>query len=424
MKHTIREVVLENGLKGLVITIPNAPVVSLEISFRAGEFLLSRQKWETAHIMEHLMLGANNNFASSREFQAELEKNGAYSNASTSAYDVTYDIECAAFEADRVTNLVVQSLMEPQFLQSEFEAEFGNVAEELIGRSNNHFRTLNLGIRVAQGLYAVSDIERSKLMKHVTKQDVEDHYKQTHSVANARFLLAGDSLDSCLAVLETLQLPSTIQRLPMPEEVPVQLEKPVLIVRKNVPNYYFYLDTYAPAALSSSERDSLSILSTILTETLHSKLLGTARERGLVYAMGSGHQQLKSRTSFWLGAQVSKQNAQQLFELTAQVLQECKNTGVTSAELEAAKMYLRGKHERSAQTATGTLNEYSSSYYFDDTIEYEEHFVARLNQVSVDSIKEVMQKVTSGVWTMGILGNLTEPEAEALYGIVKPVFAN
>ena len=73
------------------------------------------------------MLGANTSFRTARAFQSELEKNGAYSNASTSVYDVTYEIECASFEADRVLDLLVRGLENPVFKKSEFKAEFGNV---------------------------------------------------------------------------------------------------------------------------------------------------------------------------------------------------------------------------------------------------------------------------------------------------------
>ena len=144
MKHNARKVTLKNGLQALVIYVPNTTVVSIEVSFRAGEFLLKPEKWETSHLMEHLMLGANWRFKTARLFQAELEKNGAYCNASTNVYDITYELECASFEADRVLQLLVEALSTPVFNDTEFKAEYGNVYEELVGRSNNHFRTLNL----------------------------------------------------------------------------------------------------------------------------------------------------------------------------------------------------------------------------------------------------------------------------------------
>ena len=52
MKHTVSEVVLKNGARGLFIHIPDASVMTAEINFRAGEYLVPRDKWETPHLME------------------------------------------------------------------------------------------------------------------------------------------------------------------------------------------------------------------------------------------------------------------------------------------------------------------------------------------------------------------------------------
>ena len=59
MKHIVTEVKLRNGAKGLLIHIPDASVMSFEFNFRAGEYLVDPEKWETPHLMEHMLLGAN-----------------------------------------------------------------------------------------------------------------------------------------------------------------------------------------------------------------------------------------------------------------------------------------------------------------------------------------------------------------------------
>jgi predicted Zn-dependent peptidase len=136
MKHTVREVCLKNGAKGLLVHVPDASVMTFEFDFRAGEYLVTEKKWETPHLMEHILLGANKAYPKARLFQAEIEKNGAYSNASTGVYDIVYEAECADFEWDRILSLMQTAMTEPLFLLDEFEAEFGNVREELSARSN------------------------------------------------------------------------------------------------------------------------------------------------------------------------------------------------------------------------------------------------------------------------------------------------
>jgi hypothetical protein len=43
MKHTVSELSLANGLKGLLIHIPDAQVMTFDLNFRAGEYLVERR---------------------------------------------------------------------------------------------------------------------------------------------------------------------------------------------------------------------------------------------------------------------------------------------------------------------------------------------------------------------------------------------
>ncbi len=67
--------VLGNGVRGLIVHIPEASVMTFDINFRAGEYLVKPDKWETPHLMEHMLLGANASFPRARDFHAEFEKN-------------------------------------------------------------------------------------------------------------------------------------------------------------------------------------------------------------------------------------------------------------------------------------------------------------------------------------------------------------
>src|ERR1035441_6604685 len=168
MRHNVQEIVLKNGIKGLLVHVPEAIVMTFDLNFRAGEYLVKKNLWETPHLMEHVLLGANESFPRARDFQAEFEKNGAYSNASTNVYDITYEAECADFEWERILQLMVTAITKPLFLEDEFKAEFGNVREELTSRSNNHFRQLSLVLRKKYSLVALGDKDRLKLMRNVT----------------------------------------------------------------------------------------------------------------------------------------------------------------------------------------------------------------------------------------------------------------
>src|ERR1700722_20284856 len=264
MRHTVHEIKLKNGARGLLVNVPDALVMTYDINFRAGEYLVKPNKWEVPHLMEHVLLGANELIPKARDFHAELEKNGAYSNASTGVYDITYEAECAEFEWLRVLNLMLIAIAKPLFLEDEFNAEFGNVQEEMTARANNHFRRLSLEMRKAIGFIAKTDAERLKLMSNVTLEDVKEHYKKTHLTSNMRFVVAGNftpaRTSALISCLESIELPRGTKHFPLPSENPKVLSKPLYISNRTVDNLFFYIDSFRNSRLQDHEADSLHLL--------------------------------------------------------------------------------------------------------------------------------------------------------------------
>jgi predicted Zn-dependent peptidase len=429
MKHTVIELTLKNGAKGLLVHIPDASVMSFELNFRAGEYLVSEKKWETPHLMEHLLLGANVKFPKARLFQAEIEKNGAYSNASTGVYDITYEAECADFEWDRILDLLMVAITQPLFLQEEFEAEFGNVREELTARSNNHFRHLSLALRKEYGFMAKTDQQRLKLMDNVKLEDVRAHYKRTHTTRNLRFIIAGNITpkrhEDIVEMLEQMSLPLGTGRLSLPNERPAALEKPLYIRNKSVKNIYFYVDSFMRRRMHEPETDALSLVNTMLTETLYSKILGTARERGLVYGMYSGFGMTKQASNWWFGAQVSQKNAPALFEIMIKELEHVFAGQIDAADIEAAKAYSLGRFQRSAQTVGGTASGYTGRYFFDEVVEDYYQVPKRIRAITKTSIVDIARDMfADDIWGLGILSNCEREVATQLYDQFKVLWTD
>lgn len=419
MKHTVSEVTYKNGLRGLLIHIPDAQVMTFDLNFRAGEYLVEDKKWEVPHLMEHILLGANEKFPRARDFQAEIEKNGAYSNASTSVYDITYEAECADFEWERILELLLVSITEPLFLKEEFIAEFGNVREELTARANNHFRHLSLALRESYGFLAKTDQERLRIMKNVKLKDIKAHYENTHTSSNMRFVISGKitpkRLETIEAVMASVNLPTGDGRIELPDERPLRLERPLYIHNSTVKNIYFYIDTFMRRRLTDEELDALNLSNTMLTETLHSKILGTARERGLVYGMSSGVGQAKLNSNWWFGAQVSPKNAAALFEIIVSELEKIFDGELARGDIEAAQQYALGRFQRGAQTVSGTANGYSGRYFFDETIDDYYMVPKRIKAITQESIVEVARELfKEQLWGFGSLGNCGEEYAGTL----------
>ncbi|HSW99037.1 MAG TPA: pitrilysin family protein [Candidatus Saccharimonadales bacterium] len=427
MKHVVTEIRLKNGARGLLIHVPDASVMSFEFNFRAGEYLVKAEKWETPHLMEHMLLGANERYPKSRIFQAEIEKNGAYSNASTSAYDISYEAECADFEWERILELMLLAIAKPLFLADEFEAEVGNVREELTARHNNHFRHLSLALREKYGFTAKTDEERLKLMENVTVTDVREHYERTHTTKNLRFIVAGNLTpkrqEQIEAIMAAFDLPTGTERIELPLEKPKPQASPVYIHDKSVKNVYFFIDTFMLRRMQDEETDALNLVNTMLTETLYSKILGTARERGLVYGMSSGYGQTRGSGNWWFGTQVSQKNTAALFEIIIDELTNVFRGEIAAEDIEAAKNYALGRFQRSAQTVSGIAAGYSR-YFFDEVVEDYYQVPRRIKAVTKTQIVDTAKAMfKDNIWGLGVLSNCEKPFATQLYKQIATLWA-
>ena len=192
MKHTVHEVTLKNGSRGLLIDIPGATVMSFQFHFRAGNrFVRHADIEQAAHIMEHMAFGANAQFKDGHAYEAEFTKNGAYHNAYTSDHSMVYLSDCADFEWDRILELKQVAITKPRFNEEELKAEAGNVRNELNGYLNKQTRLLWPKMQQVLGEATLTYPEAIKTISNVTLRDIREHYNRTHTSENMRFIIAG-----------------------------------------------------------------------------------------------------------------------------------------------------------------------------------------------------------------------------------------
>ncbi len=426
MKHAVTEIELKNGARGLLIDIPGTSVTSYELNFRAGEFLVPKKKWEVPHLMEHVVWGgANEAYPDRQVFQAEVSRNGADTNAYTSYYSVAYIGEVADFEWERVIRLQYNSLTKPLFLQAEFDAEFGNIRDELTSYTNNHFRELSGELSKSFGFHTITDKERLKLMKNVARDDLVSHYHDTHFTRNLRFVVAGSLRGrrrEVKALLEELDLPKGVSRIKLPIEKAKKPEKPIFIPNKTVPNIYLVINSQANEIISTRDDDALGIARIMLTDTLYSKIFGQARDRGLVYHVSSGHHISNKVTEWWLSTQVIPENASALCDIVLSEIKKVQNGIIDDKELESAKQYALGSFQRSLQTVHSVASAYSR-YFFDGYIEDMRAIPARIKAVSKHDMAGAIHRMfDEKIGNVGILGGTDATLAPKINEQLQPLW--
>jgi predicted Zn-dependent peptidase len=370
MRHTVEEVRLKNGARGLLIDVPGATVMSFQFQFRAGNrYVRNKEIYETAHIMEHMAFGANAQFKSEHAYEAEFTKNGAYHNAYTSDLSMVYVADCADFEWERIFALQRVAICQPKFIAEELEAEKGNVKSELTGYLNNHNRVLWPKIQQLLGEDVYTFWQRLQTIQNVSLADIREHHKRTHTANNMCFVIAGKLKGRKSEIKRQLaewELPAG-ERFDVPRDE-LSGANPTLIRRKEASNLTFGWSMSLNRELSDEEAEAMNCLDQILTGTMHSRIYGAARKKGLAYGVFSDTSVGFHDSSWDFGGQVNLETSGDLFDIIVREMQCVLEGKITEQELEAAKSYALGRHQMGAQTVAQISNFYTNRYFADGVV--------------------------------------------------------
>lgn len=369
MKHSVEEIQLKNGAKGLLIDIPGATVMATRIEFRAGMiFAKHHDIYELPHVVEHLAFGANAKFKDEQEFEAEFTKNGAYHNAWTSDVSVCYETECADFEWDRIMELQKVSISEPKFNEEELKSEKANVRSELTGYMNDYYRLLWPRVQQAVGEDVLDLAQRRETISNIELKDIREHYRRTHTARNMLFVIAGKIKGRRRKIIHELE------SWPLKEgekfEIPftdLHSGEVVSIRRKDASNITFGFSLVTPRHLTMEEAFAMNCLNHILNGTTNSRIFGQARKRGLVYGMGSSLANNVTNAYWDFDGEVNVENAEELFTLIQEEMMRALNGGVSEADFEAAKSYALGRFQMGAQTPSQIADYYAENYFVNET---------------------------------------------------------
>lgn len=408
MNHTVKEVTLKSGARGLIISVPGAQVMSTQFHFRAGyRFVRDKSIYETAHIMEHMAFGASKSFKDAHAYEAEFTKNGAYHNAYTSDNSLVYVAECADFEWVRILDLQRVAVTQPLFTEEEFIGERGNVKSELTGYLNVPNRVLWPKLSQELGEDVLTYSERLAQLNDIKLGDIKEHYRRTHTSNNMRFVVAGafeDGIAGVVEMLEGWELENG-DRLPIPVDE-LHSAEPFLIRRKDAPNLTFGWSMSVPRRLADNETDAMDCLNHILTGTLHSKILGELRKKGLVYSMFSDTSAYEHNSSWDFGAQANIECVDEVFDIITREVQKVLEGKVSDEDIASAKSYALGRHQMGAQTVGQINNWYANRYFFDGQIEDFERQPELINAVKREQIVETAREFFStNLWTLGGYGS-------------------
>lgn len=426
MKHTVEEVRLKNGSRGLLIDIPGATVMSMQFQFRAGSrYAKNNDIEQVAHIMEHMAFGANARFKSENDFEIEFTKNGAYRNAFTSDLSMVYESDCADFEWDRILELQKLAICQPRFNNSELEAEKGNVRSELTNYLNDHHRILWPRVQQLLGEDVLTYRQSLGTIANIKLSDIKEHHKRTHTTQNMRFVIAGQLSGRKAEIkrqIETFELDEGERFEPPVDEL--HSSAPTVIRRKDASNLTFSLSMMMNKKLEDKQLDAMYQLNHILTGTMYSRIFGAARRKGLAYSVGS-HVGSGTHDSSWdIVGQVNHDTANQLFDIIARELKHVLNGDIKQEEIDAAQSFMLGRYQMGAQTVSQISGFYTGYYFSNDEIRDYYAIPNLIKKVNLNEMtKTAREFIEANTWVLAAVSSGEKQELIDLSEKFTPIFS-
>ena len=269
-----QEVVLENGLKVLLLENHKSPAVTFQVWYRVGSRNEIDGKSGLSHFLEHMMFKGTAK-TGPEEYSRIIAKNGGRSNAFTSS-DVTVYFATMSrdkigiaidLEADRMAN----ARLDGKF----FEPEKKVIMEERRLRTEDNPVSALAEITGAV-TYTVHPYRRPVIgwmgdIEGLTREDLREHYRTYYAPNNAFLVVVGDfSTPEILAQIKAAF--GKIPRGPAPprvnvEEPPQRGERRV-ILKKEAELPVLLLDYHVPNT-ESPDSFALDLLTTVLHEMGH-----------------------------------------------------------------------------------------------------------------------------------------------------------
>lgn len=427
MRHTVYEEELSMGTKGLLIDVPGSEVINIKLYFRGGFQLANRSKYETPHLIEHHIFNGSKHYPKNGQLFTELSKNGAGSNASTDPHFITYINECAEFEYGRIFDLYIDLIHNPLFPAEQYLKERENVRSELSKKLTDYsVQAFVLSAEVNFPKVWLNYEERIRQLDSITHEDVVAHYATYHEAANASFVISGAvtaNRDGILAKLERLfdGLPTGRKR-----ELKVSVgrgAKQPIVRYEQIAADNFHMSWFAPGG-SDHDQASARLLSSILTGSFLSRILGQARDRGLTYSISSGSSVDKYSASFTLAGFANPDKVSPLFQLISKQLSDIVMDGPSVEELEAARDRVVGSIQVHTQTAGAVAGWYGRDYAFDGTLQSYDQYFELLRSVSRDDIRKTAQKFfNSSLHSSCHVGPVDQILAQEFEELLMPVWS-
>lgn len=385
---------LKNGLTLIIIERPYLDSVTTLVAVGAGSRNENRKNSGIAHFFEHMFFKGSKKYPTALEISTLVDGIGAVNNAFTSHEITGYWIKSAASHMELATDIISSGLSEPILDKAEIEREKGVIIEELRMYKDNPTRWVwDLFYNLVYGDVPMGwdVIGNEKTITSAKREDFLNYIGNFYSPYNLALVFAGKVGDGVRELAEKYfhKLPDYKNEKPVPFKKPAKVESKVNVFYKKTDQVNILLGGLGYSR-TDKRRYAAIVLASLLGEGMSSRLFIQVRERrGLAYSVSADAEDYRDTGLFAVYAGLKLEKVFEGIKVIREQLEKLKVEPVTEDELKKVKEMQKGRLAIREESTNFLAEFYGLQWVVDQKIETPEEYLAKLNQVTPEEIREV-----------------------------------
>jgi len=423
----VKEFILSNGLKVLVVESPKAPVVTVQIWYKVGSRNEVMGRAGLSHMLEHMMFKGTPRHPKGA-FSKTIRKNGGNDNAFTSQDYTAYFENLAADRVELALELESDRLRDLLLDQHEFQLEREVVKEERRLRTEDDPQAYLVEALFAQAFmvhpYHWPIIGWFPDLDAMSIEDLKHHYDTYYSPNNATLIVAGDvNAETLLPTVKRYF--ESIPKAPSPPPVttvePEQKGERRIVVKREA-QVPFVMAGYRIPNYTSEDSYALTLLEAVLSQGKSSRLYRSlVYEQKLALAVGAEYDLLQADPElFYFFALVRPdRKVEEVERALFKVIEQVQATPVTDQELQRAKNQVEASYVFSQDSNFRQAMLLGQAETVGAGWQHVEQFVERIRRVTAQDVQRVARRYfVEDARTVGIL--IPTPAGQSQAAAEKP----
>jgi predicted Zn-dependent peptidase len=385
---------LSNGITVVLETMPYLRSVAFGIWIKVGSSNENEKNNGISHIIEHMLFKGTKK-RTAKQIADEMARIGGDINAYTSKectsfYAVTLD-EHLPIAIEILGDMLSNSLFDEKSLKK----EKGVIIEEIDMYDDSPedlvHEMLQLKVWDSHPLgYQISGTKES--VKAISRQEIMDFVDQNYVSGNMVISVAGNINEDEVMVLLEEQF-GKIKDGDKIEDCSSPIYKPIIYTKqKDVEQLHLNL-AFESIVSDSEEKYTLTMLNAIFGGSINSRLFQEIREnQGLTYSIYSYGSAYKKAGLLHVYGAMNPNQLDIVVKNIFDIIEDLKANGVTEEELSMTKEQIKTDLILGSETAKNRMNSNGKSMLFKNRIVPLEETIRKVEEVTVNDIKDFVEK--------------------------------